>query len=194
LGESQAVRRKRIEIRGLNLGTIAADVRESEVVDHDDDDVWPVLTLSTGWRGCCGPSCGSDYGQHACNNPLFHLFHLFHLFFTLISKLIFLPDFYPANKQRLFNCGQFGLTPPLNIYLNRFCVVTHQNRTSSLLNSLLTKYCILLYASPIFGLLNWKNTLICHLHVLFIDFKNINSNIVDLKLFICRTTQVNYIF
>jgi hypothetical protein len=44
LGESQAARRgKRIEIRGLNLGTIAADVRESEVVDHDDDDVCSVL-------------------------------------------------------------------------------------------------------------------------------------------------------
>ena len=48
LGEPQAVRRKLIEIRGLDLGAIAADIREPEVVGHDDHDVWPVLSETGG--------------------------------------------------------------------------------------------------------------------------------------------------
>jgi len=52
----------------------------------------------------------------------------------------FEPIFIPAIRQKLFNHGQFGLTPVKNILLHRFCVVTHQKRTSSLLNSLLTKF------------------------------------------------------
>ena len=35
-------------------------------------------------------------------------------------QIDFYPDFYPAYEQRLFNCGQFGLTPPLNIYFIDF--------------------------------------------------------------------------
>ncbi|MBT5705815.1 MAG: hypothetical protein HOI66_05770 [Verrucomicrobia bacterium] len=36
---------------GLNLGSLAAEVRESEAVGHDDGDVWAVLALPT--LGAC---------------------------------------------------------------------------------------------------------------------------------------------
>ncbi len=40
--------------------------------------------------------------------------------FNLNIQIDFLAHFYPAYEQRLFNCDQFGLTPPLNIYFMVF--------------------------------------------------------------------------
>ncbi len=40
LGEAEAFLGEGVELGGFDFGTVATDVREAEVVGHDEDDVW----------------------------------------------------------------------------------------------------------------------------------------------------------
>jgi len=70
LGESDALIGEVIEVRRVDLATIATDVRPSHVVDEDEEDVWAFGDCFLGL--CPGGRCDSCGGKAEAG--LFHEF------------------------------------------------------------------------------------------------------------------------
>ena len=50
LGESHALRRKAVEMRGSDFPAVRSEVREAHVVHHDEDDIGPVVAAGIFWK------------------------------------------------------------------------------------------------------------------------------------------------